>query len=861
MNPYGRSGDQTHGAKYGASREPFDVETNMSRRNSLGAQFRAWEAAAAIGAAVAFCGPVFADDIKPPSDPVAKAAFDVLEKHCARCHQEGRLEARERPSKNFGNVLQLQELAESPSRVLPGNPFASKMFKQIIDKEMPYDVIYEGASLPNMTETEIKAIEAWIVSLSDSKGRAIAVEAAPKEAAPEPRPTAEAPPPPEPEPKAAAEAPPPEPRAQQSAAAPPRRPPPEVVAAAQPPAEPACKFVSTKDIIGIIAADLDAMPKSRAKGTRYLTLTHLSSICTKDKFMEVFRQGAIKLVNGLSRSSDVVVLEAIDPSKSILRINIDDLGWDAADWETLVAEYPYGVRPETQLNAVLQGATGTKTAFIRADWFAFKAARPGLYEKLLKLPKTFQGLAKDQGVDLAANIKRFTAVRAGFQKSGVSAHNRLIERHPSKNGYFWTSYDFAGSRRKQSLFEFPLGPGGATGFDHDGGETIFSLPNGFQAYYLNTADGKPLEKGPVDIVRDLDNPRDPSVINGISCMRCHDQGMRKAKDDIREAVFKARTQPKDVRDAVEALYPPHEKMDRVIEEDGRKFLDAMKRAGLNPTLKLNGVEMTFALSRAYEEDLGADQVASELGMPKEEFLSAASDADKKYKTMVRRLKQGTIPRDDFEAVFIELAEEVADMEPIRGAGGAGRPAAKAPSGGGKPVAGGKGGELVLTSDRDSYNIGDTPVFTVVAPSECFLTLTNVDEKGEGTVLFPNKFQQNNKIKGRVELQFPGDKAGFTYRVKDPGVETVIAVCTDKGGEVDGIKHNFTRSVLTSVPDYSSSVARSVANQPVKRAIVIEGDLAAKPGAKPGAKPTPVPAPAKGEAPAVSLRNAIKIEVR
>jgi hypothetical protein len=95
---------------------------------------------------------------------------------------------------------------------------------------------------------------------------------------------------------------------------------------------------------------------------------------------------------------------------------------------------------------------------------------------------------------------------------------------------------------------------------------------------------------------------------------------------------------------------------------------------------------------------------------------------------------------------------------------------------------------------------------------------------------------------------------------------VIAVCTDKGGEVDGIKHNFTRSILTSVPDYSASVAKSVASEPVKRAIVVEGgEVSAKPAAapaKPGAKPAPAPAQqAKADNPPVSLRNAIKIEVR
>ena len=425
------------------------------------------------------------------------------------------------------------------------------------------------------------------------------------------------------------------------------------------PAE-SCTFTSQKDIIGLIAADLDSLSKSRAKGTRYLTLTHFASVCAKDKFMDVYRQGAIKLVNSLSRSSEVVRPEPIDPSNSILRINIDDLGWNAADWETLVASYPYGSRPDTQLNTVVDGRTGTKVPFIRADWFAFVAARPGMYEKLLKLPKTFQELAKQQGVDVAANIKRIVAQRAGFQKSGVSANNRLIERHPSNSGYFWTSYDFGGNRGKQSLFEFPVGPGGATGFQHDGGETIFSLPNGFQAYFLNDAKGQALAKGPVNIVMDPENPRDPSVINGISCMRCHDQGMRNAKDEVRAAVVNGRIQSKEVREQIEALHPPAEKMDRFIASDARRFQEAMARAGLNPALKLNGVEMTFALSRAYEEDLSLNQAASELGLKREQFLLAMQEADRKFKPLVRRLAQGTIPRDEFENSFKELAKDIVD---------------------------------------------------------------------------------------------------------------------------------------------------------------------------------------------------------
>src|SRR4051812_38299970 len=205
--------------------------------------------------------PAFANEVKAPTDPVAKAAFEALEKNCARCHQEGRLSGRERPAKNFGNVLKLEELASNASMIQPGNPYGSKLFKQIVDKEMPYDVIYEGANVLAPTETDVKALETWIQSLGSTKVAACATR----------------------------------------------------------------QFVGNKDIISLIAGDLEKLPKQRAKGTRYLTLTHLANGCTDEKAMNVYRQGAIKLINSLSRSSDVVRLEAIDPDRSILRINIDDL--------------------------------------------------------------------------------------------------------------------------------------------------------------------------------------------------------------------------------------------------------------------------------------------------------------------------------------------------------------------------------------------------------------------------------------------------------------------------------------------------------------------------------------------------------
>lgn len=557
---------------------------------------RVFGLAAALG--LASIAPSHAQQIAPPSDPVAKAAFDVLDKHCARCHQAGRLDPTktkdDRPRKDFGFVLQLDKLAVDPHYIIPGNPADSRLFKQLAkDGEMPYDVRMEGASLADISPAEADLVATWIRSLG---GKTACADR---------------------------------------------------------------KVVDHEDVIDFIVGDLTRLSSARRKGTRYLTLTHLKNACIDDVAMNVYRQGAIKLINSLSRSSDVVRLETIDPEQTILRINLDDLGWEAKDWDTVIAQYPYNTQPDMASIVVLERATTSKFPYVRADWFAFKASRPGLYEKLLKLPTTFQALAKEQGVDVEANIKAFRVARAGFQKSGVSRNNRLIERHASRSGYFWTSYDFAGNKDTQNLFERPLGPSGDNAFRHDGGESIFSLSNGFQAYYLNNAKGEALTQGPTNIVQDPTS-KDLTVTNGISCMGCHDQGMRKAKDEILAATERDRIMPRDQREAVKALYPTNQVMDGIIAGDARRFTEAMVRAGLQPTLKLNGVEMITALAKHYENDLDLTLVAAELGMSKEEFIQTARDADRKFAVLIRRIQRASIPRDQFETQFAPLVENITD---------------------------------------------------------------------------------------------------------------------------------------------------------------------------------------------------------
>jgi len=726
-----------------------------------------------------------AEAIVPPTDPVAKAAFDVLDKHCARCHQIGKLEDRERPAKNFGNILKLDDIAANPHYVLPGNPLGSKLFRQIADKEMPYDIYYEGSTKAPPAEADLKALEAWITALGT-----------------------------------------------------------KAVASCE-----THKFITPEDMAKFMVSDLDKQLQQRRATTRYLTLTHLTNICVDPAAMKVYQQAAVKFLNSLGRSSDVVKLETIDPEGSILRFNLSDLGWKASDWDNVIAVYPYNVEADSEFSRTLALGTETPMPYVRADWFAFTASQPPLYDVLLQLPNTFQELTREQGIDIDQNIRNFVAQRAAFQRSGVSQNNRLIERHPSRSGYFWTSYDFAGNRDHQSLFSFPLGPKGENAFHHDGGESIFSLPNGFQAYYLNKATGERLDKGPVSIVRDPSR-KDFSVTNGISCMGCHDQGMRKAKDDVRELVLKGRTFPRDVRDAVEGLYPTHEKMDALIEDDGKRFADAMKRAGLDPTLKLNGIEMINALAKRYEDDLDLTLAASELGLKKSDFNENATDVDPAFRPLIRRLVQGAVPRDQFELAFRDIAPDLTDLRIVKI--GNVRQSQPRP----KRVVTTTHDDLSLTSDKDSYNLGDTPVFTIIAPRDCFLTLTDIDERGEGTVLLPNSFQQDNLIKAGVPVRFPETSSPFQFRMKDRGIETVTAVCATQATGGDHIQHDFKKNQFTPVPNYTTALARSIAVEAVRPggAPTIAGTTNA--GAAAVSNREPPSAGSRG-----SFRAAIKLRVR
>jgi serine/threonine-protein kinase len=322
-----------------------------------------------------------------------------------------------------------------------------------------------------------------------------------------------------------------------------------------------------------------------------------------------------------------VLPRAVDEEATILAIDLRDLGWTGHEqWQRLLEEYPYGVQRRNQAARQVYELTDCDMPYLRADWFVRHAARPPLYHDLLKLPKSAAELEKSLEVDVRRNFEADRLWRAGFRKSGVSAQNRMVERHDAKHGAYWDSYDFAKNDGRADLLQFPLGPrfpGGQNlgAFDHDGGEIIFHLPNGLQAYLLAKADGTRIEEGPQTIVNDPNQFSGTfSIVNGISCMGCHKHGMIAFEDTVR-ATFAGVDNA--TADKVRRIYPAKEEMQRLVQADMERFLTAVDKATGNlvrtgPDDRRKITEFPEPVTKAakdYDRLLSIEDVARELGLP------------------------------------------------------------------------------------------------------------------------------------------------------------------------------------------------------------------------------------------------------
>ncbi len=422
-----------------------------------------------------------------------------------------------------------------------------------------------------------------------------------------------------------------------------------------PTAKAARSFLRNDQITKIIRRDLESAGDRDRQFLRYYSIAHLYNAGIPEAELNGYRTGLSKLINSLSWSREISVPVPIDPAKTILRIDLRDLNWTGSTWKQIVDAYPYGIEAVTSDLEMIKTLSGSPLGYVRADWFVAEASVPPLYNGILRLPSSVQELETILGVDVDRDIaEEKNTARGGVRKSGVSRNNRIVERHTSSYGAYWRSYDFSANVGKQNIFENPLD------FSPAGGEIIFNLPNGMQAYFLTNGQGKSLDKGPVTIVFDKNNPDSPEVFNGRSCMSCHYAGMKTFRDEVRPMLEASNSAAFD-RDKALAIYPKQDRLNAYLKQDADRFENAVRNADGVISVDFR-TEPIHALSVKYDAELNLELAAAEAGLPPNEFSERVRSNQKLLERSVGQLlsPNGGVKRDLWEQIFKEVLVGVSD---------------------------------------------------------------------------------------------------------------------------------------------------------------------------------------------------------
>ena len=424
-------------------------------------------------------------------------------------------------------------------------------------------------------------------------------------------------------------------------------------------------FITTDTILDTIRNHLESLDPFDRPSARYFTMTHLYNAGESSETLGDYRIALSKLINSLSWKFEITNPTPIDAAQTIFHIDLRRYEWNTTTdvWPQIEQAYPYNIAydPETQAGLLekltqLQTETGSTVPFVHVDWFLAHASLPPLYHDILDLPQTAAALEAQLAINVESNRRNAPGIdvwRAGFNDSGVSRHNRVVERHTSRYGAYWKSYDFAGSAESQNIFTHPLD------FTHDGGEIIFNLPNGLQAYLLVDANGNRLDDAPIDIVS---NPAasDPTVRNGLSCIGCHTQGMKKFTDSVRAAIEQDENPPYNKEHALR-LYPEQSVLDDLVAKDTVRFQQALEKIGgpfaddtsRQRFFKQHENEPIQRFHESFQAPLNASDAAAAVGLETEAFLTQIREKQSLKNLGLQTLidVNGTVKRDAWTSNF------------------------------------------------------------------------------------------------------------------------------------------------------------------------------------------------------------------
>jgi serine/threonine-protein kinase len=517
-------------------------------------------------------------------------------------------------------------------------------------------------------------------------------------------------------------------------------------------------------VLEAILQDVRRLPQEARPFVRYFSLNHLLAAGASLEELELHRAALAKAINHLSWQTELVRPEPIEPTRTVFRVDLRGLGWHQHPFERIVdgkpagpsrlnlfdlalLDYPYGVvladsKTFDRLATEFLGPAEQvrPIPFVRADWFVTTATRPPLYEDFVQLPFTLKELERRLDVDVEADLRDGRARRAGMTLSDVSPNNRVVERHPARHGAYWESLDFRSSKSEENLFRDPLNLNPA------GREVIFHLPNGLQGYALADARGNRLAAAPTDIVTDK-FADDRTVRNGLSCIRCHDAGMKSFTDAVRLTVERLPDSPGFDKQRVLQLYPGQPEMDRLLKEDAGRFATALRQALGNTQVKEPLIPVA---QRFLQEPLSLSTVAAEVGLPGPENLRNSFRAPVLTALGLSPLAtEGSVRRDTWEDAYDRVVRALGLGVPIVPLDALTRPDFT-------PDAVEFDVKLG-TNKRNNVFAPDDELEIIVAnpsPKDVFIELIGTSARGEKVIMAPN----TTRVRAGQHYRFPPEGA-------------------------------------------------------------------------------------------------------
>lgn len=532
-----------------------------------------------------------------PAEPGAAKAYAVLDGACAGCHQTGKLKTLKQPAGSFGNILDLEAMAQTPSLVTPGLPDASPLYLSIHGRTMPPEGSSEGAA-PELAASDLAVIRDWIEQLPPVKG------------CPDRAPIT-----------------------------------PDILAAALEMAvvrlgatrAPTTRFVSLAPLHNgcAAAADIDT---ARAAITQLIN--SLSLGLDPVKLVPVGAAGMLleidlTLIGWSADRWDRLAFRS--PAAAFVPINaglrqslgtrtpLVDAGWfaDAATQAPLY--YDLIGMPDT-LNALL--------ASLRIDPAADR--REAVERIGLKSSPVARG-------NRLIERRPFANGAAWFSREFAPTAGRpdLFDQ---------TIAAATGAANRPNVQPLP-----------DATLMHFDLPNGFPAYFAANASGARINDVPGSVLKDDAHPgrKFAAAHTCLGCHSVSPAALARGRaDDLKARLQTESALSKDVREKLLATHPEPADWQRRLDEDAARFERAMTAAGLETGRKLDGLDPLPALIARYQRAVTAADIADMAGVSSKRILDLGKSGSAALADVTARLAFGSVPRAAVDAVLPEIAQRL-----------------------------------------------------------------------------------------------------------------------------------------------------------------------------------------------------------